>query len=50
LSYRVVLEPRAQEQLDALDARTAARIAGALRRIAANPHVAPNVKALKASP
>ena len=47
MSYRVILEPRAQKQLDALDARTAARIAGALRRVAANPHAAPSVKALK---
>ena len=47
MSYRVVLEPRAQKELDALDARTAARIAGALRRVAANPYAAPNVKALK---
>jgi mRNA interferase RelE/StbE len=47
LSYRVVLDPRAQKQLDALDARTAARIAGALRRVATNPYAAPNVKTLK---
>jgi mRNA interferase RelE/StbE len=47
LSYRVILEPRAQKQLDALDARAAARIARALRLIAADPYAAPNVKALK---
>ena len=47
MSYRVVLEPRAQKQLDALEARTAARIAGALRRVATNPYAAPNVKTLK---
>jgi mRNA interferase RelE/StbE len=47
LSYRVILEPRAQKQLDGLDAETAARIARALRRVAADPYAAPKVKALK---
>ena len=35
------------KQLDALYARSAARIAGALRQVAANPSAASNVKALK---
>ena len=44
--YRVVLERRAENALDALDRQTRLRISNALSRLAENPLTAPNVKAL----
>jgi mRNA interferase RelE/StbE len=46
LRYRIVLEPRAEEDLDALDGRVRTRIVKALLRLADDPFAAPNVKAL----
>jgi mRNA interferase RelE/StbE len=46
VTYRLVLEPRAERQLAALDKTIRTRIVRALHRTVQNPHRASNVKAL----
>lgn len=46
MTWRVIIEPNAQRELDALGRRTRERIVAALFRLAENPMAAPNVKAL----
>ena len=44
--YRVLIEPKAQKSLDALDRRDRVRVAAAILRLADGPFGHPNVKAL----
>ena len=47
MTYRLVIDPRAEKELDALDRPIRDRVAKALIRLAKNPHRTSNVKALK---
>ena len=46
-SYKVVFEPQADKELRAVDPKARARILKSLARLAADPHRASNVKALR---
>ncbi len=46
MSFRVILEPRAEKALDALDRRDRTRMAKAFRGLAQASFAMPNVKAL----
>ncbi len=49
MTWTVRTTREAERQLDALDSPTRQRVANALARLAANPHGAGNVKALRGS-